>query len=126
MSFSLLKNNLRRIFLVLNFFFIKKNSQGTVNNKLPLLKNVCLSVYLEVFYLNFSKAMILDSSSFVYYSQLENVIFTEHTQMSWGINRGIKSLSQHFEKEIYHDVNITRLLFTGKHLFWSLFLTEYC
>ena len=49
--------------------------------------------------------------------------------MCWGIDqffknkyRGIKSLSQHFEKEIYQYVNITWLLLTGKHLCWSPFL----
>ena len=77
MSFCFLKNNLRHIFLVLNFFFMRKNSQGTVNTKLPLLKNVCLSVYLGVFYLNFSKATILDSSNFVYYSWKS--LFSENT-----------------------------------------------
>ena len=40
---------------------------------------------------------------------------------------GIKSLSQHFEKEIYQYVNITWLLLKGKHLYWSLFFnSEYC
>ena len=35
---------------------------------------------------------------------------------------GMKSLSQHFDKEIYQYVNITWLLLTGNHLCWSLFL----
>ena len=34
----------------------------------------------------------------------------------------MKSLSQHFDKEIYQYVNITWLLLTGNHLCWSLFL----
>ena len=50
--------------------------------------------------------------------------------MCWGIEQvcknkyrpSIKSLSQHFEKEIYRRINITRLLLTGKQLFWSPFL----
>ena len=48
--------------------------------------------------------------------------------MCWGIDLpfknkyDIKSLSQHFEKEIYQYVNITWLLLTGKRLCWSLFL----
>ena len=36
--------------------------------------------------------------------------------------RGIKSLSQHFEKEIYQYVEIMWLLLTGKHLCWSPFV----
>ena len=35
---------------------------------------------------------------------------------------GIKSLSQHFDKEIYQYVNIIWLLLTEKHLCWSLVL----
>ena len=38
----------------------------------------------------------------------------------------MKSLSQHFEKEIYQHVNIMWLLLTEKHLCWSLFNSEYC
>ena len=60
---------------------------------------------------------------------MKKFIFTEHTQMCWGIDqffknkyRDIKSLSQHFEKEIYQYVNITWLLLIGKHLCWSPFL----
>ena len=48
--------------------------------------------------------------------------------MCWGIDqffknkyRGIKSLSQHFEKEIYQYVNITWLFLTRKQLCWSPF-----
>ena len=35
---------------------------------------------------------------------------------------GMKSLSRHFDKEIYQYVNITWLLLTGQHLCWSLVL----
>ena len=53
--------------------------------------------------------------------------------MCWGIEqffknkyRGIKSLSQHFGKEFYQYVNITRLLLTRKTLVLeSLFNFEY-
>ena len=53
------------------------------------------------------------------------VYFTEHTEMCWWKDQffknkhtyGIKSLSQHFEKEIYQYVNITWLLLKGKHLY---------
>ena len=34
----------------------------------------------------------------------------------------MESLSQHFEKKIYQYINITWLVFTGKHLRWSLIL----
>ena len=33
---------------------------------------------------------------------------------------GIKSLSQHFEEEVYQYINITWLLLTGKQLCWSI------
>ena len=68
--------------------------------------------------------------------QLEKFIFREHTEMCWGIDqffknkyckyRGIKSLSQHFKKEICHYVNITWLFLTGKLVLESLFNSEYC
>ena len=60
---------------------------------------------------------------------MEKFTFIEHTEMCWGIDqffknkcRGIKSLSQHFEKEIYQYVNITWLVLTRKHMCWSPFL----
>ena len=77
------------------------------------------------------KCSRLNCSSFVYL-QLGNFIFTEHNEMYWVIDhffknkcckyRGIKSLSQHFEKEIYRYVNITWLFLTEKHVCWSPFL----
>ena len=36
--------------------------------------------------------------------------------------RDIKSLSQHFEKEVHRYINITGLFLTGKHVRWSPFL----
>ena len=55
-------------------------------------------------------------------------IFAEHTEMCWGIDhffknayRGINSLSQYFQKELYQYVKITWLLLTEKHVCWSPF-----
>ena len=77
----------------------------------------------------FSKAMTLSCSSFVYYSWkslfLHNILkYAEEWASSLKIIQtyGTKSLSQHGDKEIYQYVNITKLLLTGKHLCWSLFL----
>ena len=71
------------------------------------------SFLCQVFYLHFSKTMILNCSSFAYYSWKSLFLIQTY---------GIKSLSQQFEKEIYQYVNIMWLLLTGKHLCWSLFL----
>ena len=88
------------------------------------------SLLCQVFYLSFSKAMTLNCYSFVYYSWkslfLQNILkCAEGQTSSFKINTdlyGIKSLSQHFEMEIYQYINITWLLLTGKYLCWSLIL----
>ena len=80
--------------------------------------------------LSFSKAMSLNWSSFVYYSRKSLFIQNVHwdrlrDKLVFFKNKltyDMKSLSQHFDKEIYQYVNITWLLLTEKHLCWSLFL----
>ena len=79
--------------------------------------------------LSFSKAMSLNCSGFVYYSWkslfIQNVYWDVLRGLVFFKNKftyGMKSLSQHFDKEIYRYVHITWLLLTGKYLCWSLFL----
>ena len=73
--------------------------------------------------------MSLNCSGFVYYSWkslfIQNVYWDVLRGLVFFKNKftyGMKSLSQHFDKEIYRYVHITWLLLTGKYLCWSLFL----
>ena len=91
---------------------------------------------------NFSYWLLLANSE--YCKIFKSIYYEEHLQMTASENAFMKlkkknyskkSLSQHFEKEIYQYVNISLqkrthffkktswwLLLTGKHLCWSLFL----
>ena len=73
--------------------------------------------------------MSLNCSGFVYYSWkslfIQNLYWDVLRGLVFFKNKftyGVKSLSQHFDKEIYRYVHITWLLLTGKYLCWSLLL----